>query len=629
MDTSHDNGATWVSPGSREELTRQLEILRTQMRERHASSASVLESVHPSHRLSAANLLDYLTLRQYDLRDVQLVLAELGLSSLGRSEEHVITSLERVIDNLHVLSGVGQQSRTEAAVSFAQGRAILATNADALLGPLRRERSTRILVTMPSEAATNLDLVTQLMRQGMDCARINCAHVDEPTWLAMVDNIHRAATSVARHCPILMDLPGPKLRTGPIEEGPKVLRLRPTRDARGRVSAPARAVLSATCARTGPRHDGSALVPVPQRWLNELRVDDLVTLRDTRGARRALRVIAINAQGAAIEVDDTTYLETGTVLRAPGGRSAEVGDLEPLVLSLTLHVGDTLTLTRDLTPARATGDRATSTSAGTTPSSHPVRARIGCTSSEVLDALDVGHRVFFDDGRIGGVVTATRSGEADILITSAAQRGAKLKAEKGINVPDSELQLAALGPDDERILAFVVQHADLVELSFAQSVADIVSLQEHLARLASRDLGIIIKIETVRGFNALPDMLLAAMANERVGVMVARGDLAVECGFERLAEVQEEILWLCDAAHIPVIWATEVLDQMARTGQPSRAEVSDAAMAGRAECVMLNKGPYIEEAVAALDDIISRMSTHQNKKMNLLRRLTSWSEPID
>ena len=629
MDTSHDNGATLVSPGSREELTRQLEMLRMRMRERHENAAPLLASVHPSHRLSAANLLDYLTLRQYDLRDVQLVLAELGLSSLGRSEEHVITSLERVIDNLHVLSGAGQPSRTEAAVSFAEGRAILAANADALLGPLRHGRSTRILVTIPSEAATNLELVTQLLRKGMDCARINCAHDDEPTWLAMIDNIRRAAAVVGRHCPILMDLPGPKLRTGPIEEGPKVLRLRPTRDAWGRVLMAARAVLSASADVMEPRHDDVAVVPVPRAWLEHLHVRDQVTLRDTRGARRTLRVVGLSARGAAIEVDDTTYLETGTVLLAPNGERAAVGELATLVMSLTLHVGDSLTLTSDLTPARATVARATSTTSSETVTTHHVRSRIGCTSSEVLDALDIGHRVFFDDGRIGGVVTATRSGEAEILITTASQRGSKLKAEKGINVPDSELELAALGPDDERILSFVVEHADLVELSFAQSVADIASLQDHLVRLASRDLGIIIKIETVRGFNALPDMLLAAMANQCVGVMVARGDLAVECGFERLAEVQEEMLWLCDAAHVPVIWATEVLDQMAKTGLPSRAEVSDAAMAGRAECVMLNKGPYIEEAVAALDDIISRMSTHQSKKMNLLRRLTSWSEPID
>jgi len=104
----------------------------------------------------------------------------------------------------------------------------------------------------------------------------------------------------------------------------------------------------------------------------------------------------------------------------------------------------------------------------------------------------------------------------------------------------------------------------------------------------------------------------------------------VECGFERLAELQEEMLWLCDAAHVPVIWATQVLDQMARTGQPSRAEISDAAMAGRAECVMLNKGPHVVEAVASLDDILGRMASHQRKKVALLRRLRSWSpEPAD
>jgi pyruvate kinase len=114
------------------------------------------------------------------------------------------------------------------------------------------------------------------------------------------------------------------------------------------------------------------------------------------------------------------------------------------------------------------------------------------------------------------------------------------------------------------------------------------------------------------------------MRNERVGVMIARGDLAVEAGYERLAEVQEEILWLCEAAHLPVIWATEVLDSLARTGRPSRSEITDAAMSERAECVMLNKGPHILEAIVTLDNILHRMSNHQNKKRPLLRPLRSW-----
>ena len=103
--------------------------------------------------------------------------------------------------------------------------------------------------------------------------------------------------------------------------------------------------------------------------------------------------------------------------------------------------------------------------------------------------------------------------------------------------------------------------------------------------------------------------------------MIARGDLAVECGYERLAELQEEILWLAEAARLPVIWATQVLEGLSKSGKPSRAEITDAAMGVRAECVMLNKGAHIIEAIQSLDDILHRMQSHQQKKSSLLRRL--------
>ena len=136
-----------------------------------------------------------------------------------------------------------------------------------------------------------------------------------------------------------------------------------------------------------------------------------------------------------------------------------------------------------------------------------------------------------------------------------------------------------------------------------------------------RQMGVVLKIETRRGFENLPELLLAAMRFDRAGVMIARGDLAVECGFERLAEVQEEILWICEAAHFPVIWATQVLENLAKEGMPSRAEITDAAMSNRAECVMLNKGPHILHAVQVLDDILRRMEAHQDKKQSMLRQL--------
>ena len=114
---------------------------------------------------------------------------------------------------------------------------------------------------------------------------------------------------------------------------------------------------------------------------------------------------------------------------------------------------------------------------------------------------------------------------------------------------------------------------------------------------------------------------MAGLRNPPLAVMVARGDLAVEVGFERLSEVQEEILWLCEAAHVPVIWATQVLETMAKRGIPTRAEVSDAALSARAECVMLNKGPYIVETTRFLSGVLARMHGHNAKRSPLMRRL--------
>jgi pyruvate kinase len=468
---------------------------------------------------------------------------------------------------------------------------------------------------MPTEAADDLDLCRVLIANGMDCARVNCAHDDPARWRRMLANIRTAAAESRRPCPILMDLPGPKLRTGPLEPGPRVIRIRPKRDPLGRPISPGQFRLVADVGRELI----AGAIPVPAHWLSGLRPGDEIRLRDTRGARRKLLVTKVQSTGAWIDAWNTTYIATGTRLSRPDHETAVVGLLPRCEQALVLRPGDIVTLTADPSPAPA-GNPVS----GDSPRRH-APLRIGCTLPQALDDLEVGHRVFLDDGRIGGTVVDTRPGEADLRIFLASEGGSKLRAEKGINLPDTHLSLSALVHDDDETLRFVVEEADLLGLSFAQSPGDVAGLQRRLEQLGGADLGIVLKIETVRGFEALPEMLFVAMESERFGVMVARGDLAVECGFERLAEVQEEILWLCDSAHVPVIWATQVLDQMARTGQPSRAEVSDAAMAGRAECVMLNKGPHIAQAVATLDDILRRMSSHQDKKVALLRRLGSWT----
>jgi len=213
----------------------------------------------------------------------------------------------------------------------------------------------------------------------------------------------------------------------------------------------------------------------------------------------------------------------------------------------------------------------------------------------------------------------------ELRIVRGPRPSGKLASEKGINVPDTVLELPALTEEDRRDLTTVVRLADLVGMSFVQRPEDIHALRAELDRLRASHLGLILKIETSHAFAAMPALLRAAMEHERTGVMIARGDLAVECGYQRLAEAQEELLWICEAAHVPAIWATQVLEGLAKNGIPSRAEVTDAAMGERAECVMLNKGPHILEAVSVLDDILRRMEEHQSKKTAQLRRLRSWS----
>jgi pyruvate kinase len=312
------------------------------------------------------------------------------------------------------------------------------------------------------------------------------------------------------------------------------------------------------------------------------------------------------------------YVTAETVLRHGRGRQARtcvLADLLPTETPIVLHGGDDLWLTREPlpgTPARPDEDAP----GGIAP------ARISCTLPEVLADVRRGDAIWFDDGRIGGVVEAVEAEGLRVRIHSANGGGERLRADKGINLPDSDITLPALTERDRRDLEFITRHADLVALSFVRTPDDLAEVQRALARPGIRNLGIILKIETRRAFENLPGLLLASLRTRPVGVMIARGDLAVECGFERLAEVQEEILWLCEAAHVPAIWATQVLESMARTGRPSRAEITDAAMSERAECVLLNKGPHIASAIRALDDILRRMQDHQEKKRARLRPLT-------
>jgi pyruvate kinase len=455
----------------------------------------------PPFRISALNLAYYLALRGRDLRDLQAALMPWGLSSLGRMEARVMPNLDAVIATLGEICQLDPDDlpRRPRLSLFFRGERLLRHQTEAVFGKAPANRRVRIMVTLPTQAASDYDLIRDLVERGMDCARINCAHDTPDQWEAMIVHVERAAKEVGRHCRIAMDLAGPKVRTADV-----------------------------------------------------------------------------------------------------------LPDDEPRVF-----IGDRVLLTHE---ALVRDPR------------YAAQAR--CTLPEIVEQVKTGAPAWIDDGKIGATVEETLPEGIVLGITRARTTGERFRADKGINFPESDLRVSPLTEQDLVDLDFVAAHADIIHYSFVQRRADIERLQAELAkRLPSRHkIALVAKIETSKAVKNLPELIVHAAAKQPFGVMIARGDLAVEIGYQRLAEIQEEIMWVCEAAHVPVIWATQVLETLAKKGRPSRAEITDAAMAQRAECVMLNKGPYIADAVSILDDVLRRMQAHQSKKTARLRALRSWTK---
>jgi pyruvate kinase len=603
-------------PQSLDALISRLDVLLEDLEKAEAEHADVIDAVAQEHRRGAVNLVHYTTLRQHDMRELQNDLMDIGATSLATTEAHVRAKVQAARNVLAALRGdAGPWNLDATNNALDEGDDILGANSDAVFGPMRPGRPTRIMVTLPSAAADDRELVAAFVDAGMDVARINCAHDDRAAWARMVDNVRAASAAAGRQVFVSMDLPGPKLRTGPIADGPAVGRARVSRGERGQVLAPARIWLTPRHAPAPPPSpiEPTARLPlvvqVDGAWLAARRRGDKVTMNDARGPKRSFTVTQFGENGALAEGLHNLYLADGTKLSCEGRATAAVG-IAPIARRLSVAAGDQLVLTTDLTPVElpATGQV----------------ARIGCTLPEAVAAMSPGDAVLMDDGAIAAVVESAHAAEAILRVTRTKPGGQRLGAEKGINLPDTVLALTALTAQDDAHLPFIAGHADLVAVSFVRTASDVHHAIARLDAAGADDLGLVLKIETRQGFENLPSILLAAMRRPRLGVMIARGDLAVEVGFERLSEVPRQILALCEAAHVPAIWATQVLETLAKTGQPSRAEITDAAAAQRAECVMLNKGPHILDAIRALDDILARMGEVQRKSRTLMRRIRSW-----
>jgi len=575
-----------------------------------------IEKVHPLYRENALNLIHYLAFRRFDIDELQDKLRLSGLPDLAHIEGHVMKSLLCLKTIINHLTGNPKVEKQKGIISIKKSEKLLYKNTRQMFGFKSKKRRTRIMVTMPASAANDYKVVKNLIKLGMNSARINCAHDNPEAWGKMISNIDRANKTLHKNCRVMMDLAGPKIRTGPVLSGPKVIHIKPERDLTGNVIRPSKLWI-ATPETPAPDNTFDAVLPVSESLINKIRRGSTIWFSDSRNKKCKISIERKQGKGRWGICSDSAYISSGTELtvdtvKESGKEKSYVGELLPAEQYITLFKGDMLILTRDPVPGEPGqyDDRGKLT----------LPAHISCTLPEVFDSVKKNDPVFFDDGKIEGVIEEIMERAVLVNIVNAGETGSRLRADKGINLPKSNLTVSGLTYKDRKDLEFVAMNADTVNLSFVNDENDVQELLHELDKNGTH-LGIILKIETQKGFGNLPLILLSAMQSYPVGVMVARGDLAIETGWKNFASIQEEILRICEAAHVPDIWATQVLETMARSGVPTRSEITDAALAQRAECVMLNKGMYINETVKMLDKILKRMQYFQKKKETVLPRL--------
>ena len=590
----------------------QVESLIEVLKIEEEQSSAILENIHPNYLQSAKNLLHYNAFRKRDERSLQKKLGTLGLTRFAHAEGHILGSLIQARFILYKILNESEPSQEKKVLSIKKGRRLLREHTAVLLGARSKERRVKIMVTQPTEAAYDYEMVLAMVQHGMDCARINCAHDNKEVWELIIQNIKKASLALNKEVKVAMDLAGPKIRTGKITPGPQVRKFSPKRNELGAILKPA--IITIVTQLT--RDSDPKTIVINQKDYDRLVIGEEFIGTDSRNKKRKITVVQILEDRIIAHCNKTIYIDTNTVFQSKHKKVVDilVKDVYPMDQYILLKTRDTLVITKE----PLLGASAVYNADGELVKS----AHISCQLPQVFDVIKEGKKILFDDGKIEGVIEKISLDSCKVRITRTAENGSKLKAEKGINFPDSDLGISGLTPKDIVDLEFVTKHADIVNFSFVNSKYDVQELLVELERLnAINTLDIILKIETRIAFDNLFEILLEAMRVEHIGVMIARGDLAVETGWDAIGKVQEEILSICGAAHVPVVWATQVLENLAKTGLPSRSEITDATMSLRAECVMLNKGSYIHEAILLLNTILSDMERFHDKSQQMLPKM--------
>lgn len=598
-----------------------IEILRKYL----LAARDEVNSEYPRSQ-SLLNLNQYMLLRKKDQTQLQEKLFSLSLSSLGRSFAHVAASVDSLYDQLSSSLGREQISPELMAefhhLSITEAITIASKNSKAIFGGKASSKLshqiTTVMVTLPSNAAENNGLlIHQLAEAGVSVFRINTAHDSIQVWKAMADVIISINENLqpSEKIKIFVDLAGPKIRTGKISDVEIPLEIGSNKHEKEIFIYHGDAATRGECTDEVTMEKISAQIAVDGKFFKKLSLNKTIKIVDVNQKKAIISLTHIDETYARGIINKKVFIDKKTKLRCDvhaGKVYTILNQKDPI----RLFIGDLLIITENEIEGK---------SAQLDENKNLIPAIIGCTVQGIIGTIQAGEKVFIDDGKIGLCVIENHGDAILCRVDISKAGGTLLKEEKGINFPDTNIQISALTEVDRVNALAVLDFADSLSLSFCQSSADIRDLQMLLTKNNRTDVGIISKIETRQAITNTPEIIKQLLTWEKSGVMIARGDLAIEVGFENLAYIQEALLDICDAAHLPVIWATQVLESKMKNNLPSRAEVTDAAMAGRAECVMLNKGAFAIDTIDVLKRILHDMHTVSKKNRQLLKKETLWN----
>lgn len=596
-----------------EEIRPKLFIAREQVNNGHNRYQSLL------------NLRQYLILRSQDRTELQEKLFLMSLSSLGRSYAHVAASIDTLYDqissSLHLHEISKKDMRTFHHLSIAEAILLASKNNTLLFGgkvsSKLSEQTTSIMLTLPTHAIDNDgELIYELVQRGVKIFRINTAHDSLAVWSAMAEIISKIneAREEEDKVKIFVDLAGPKIRTGRIRKVDFPIAVGSNkREKEIYIFADKQMSTRPETLNLRTQLKEPACINIEKSFFKKIKLQRQIKIVDSNGKKAYITVSEFKDSYAVGFIDKKVYIDSSTKLYSKK-HSGAILNIENQIEEIRLFKGDFLEITEsdELGHAEILDDEES------TP------ALISCSLGGLLSQVKIGDKVFIDDGKIGLIVTEKKDDSIICKVTNAKASGVLLKEEKGINFPDTYIRTKALTQTDHDNLLGVLNFVDHVSISFCQSPEDIEDIQNILIENKRTDVGIIAKIETKQAISNMPAILEQLLLWEKSAVMIARGDLAIEVGFENMAHMQESLLDICHAAHMPVIWATQVLESQMKNNLPSRAEVTDAAMAGRAECIMLNKGAFASDTIDILTHILNDMHSLFKKNRQLLKQETLW-----